>query len=350
MKPEFFFIEYANTDLRKNPEFLLIFSDYLDCHYQEIHEEAGYIPSFKAPPLDDPVFFHRPVGHGGGGIKRIIEKLISDYESLKVHLDEVCPTAILYHAANIKWLDKDNWEAVINTCACEGAFYWAMHAQGCRDKCKYNMMGERDPFNQARENACFICDWMAFRDMLSRWAAGGDILPDHQGLVEAFNQLNHREYAIRKNGSLENYEYLSLLENMDWFSAPQRFSQIVLAVLWHDINRFLSQEKAKKNSPDPAQLIKQCRICGKFFIAPKSISTNCDNCGGKETPEALRKRQANRRAKNERNILIKLRKIGRNRGKNDSEINEILEHFGREGYKPKDILKMPETDIFPPET
>jgi hypothetical protein len=195
-----------------------------------------------------------------------------------------------------------------------------------------------------------VCDWLAFREVLSDWAAGDGDLLGHHDLLEAFNELNHNDSVIRKDGSLGDFEYLSIIDNFDWLAEPQRFSQIVMAVLWHDIKRFLSRIKAKKNSPDPAKLIKQCRICKNFFIAERSNATNCSDCIGKETLEALRKRQANRRAKKERDILIKLRKIGKKRGKNDSEINEILEHFGQEGYQPKDILKMPEIDIFPPET
>jgi hypothetical protein len=156
--------------------------------------------------------------------------------------------------------------------------------------------------------------------------------------------------VVRKSGDLEEYEYLSLnLTNQDWLAAPQRFSQIIMAALWHDINRFLSKEKAKSTSPNPAVLIKQCRICGKFFIASRSNATNCNNCTGKEPQEVLRERQARRRAQSEHEALNELREMGRKRGKSDSEINEILNYFMQNGYSTKDILMMPETEIFPPE-
>jgi hypothetical protein len=339
------FIDYANTDLRKNPRFLLKFSEYLDWHYREIHKQAGHseIPEVEN---DDIVYFNKPIGCGSPHFEDVVEKVLSINDALQGDIENSYP--YLYAAAACR-SHKGYLGTAFEICAFKGVFYWAMNDHGC-DECRYNWAGHREAFLRDGKIPCFICDWLAFREMLSAKAAENHIKGVPHDLLEAYNTFNHKEVVVRKSGDLEEYEYLSLnLTNQDWLAAPQRFSQIIMAALWHDINRFLSKEKAKSTSPNPAVLIKQCRICGKFFIASRSNATNCNNCTGKEPQEVLRERQARRRAQSEHEALNELREMGRKRGKSDSEINEILNYFMQNGYSTKDILMMPETEIFPPE-
>jgi hypothetical protein len=328
MKPEFLFIEYANADLRKNPEFLLKISEYLDRHYYRIHEKAGHVPwSEQHLNNDDIVYFNKPVGRGCPDFEAIVKKLLS------------------VTAASCRSY-KGGLGTQAEFCACEGAFYWAMHDHGC-DECQYNWPGQREVFHRDGEIPCFVCDWLAFKEVLRDKAAGKDVNPGFHDLLQAYNELKHKETVIRKKGFLEDFEYLSLnLNNQDWLIAPQRFSQIVMAVLMDDIRTLLTRDRAKSTSPEPTDLIKQCRICGKFFIAPKSDSKNCADCTGKETQKAWRERQQKHRY-NKNIEYSKLYDRGIKFGLNHAEVESRLEYWINEsGCKFSDVRNLPDTTLF----
>lgn len=343
MEPEFLFIEYANTDLRKNPEFLLKFCEYLDQHYFEIHERAGHVPWSEQHLNDDIVYFSKPIGYGSPDFEAVVRKLLSINEALRGDIENSYP--YVYAAASCR-SHKGYLGTTYEICACEGVFYWAMNDHGC-DECLYNWAGQREEFLQDGKIPCFICDWLAFRQKLTAKAAGESVEVNFYELLQAYNEFIHKETVFRKGGFRENFEYLSLnLSNQDWLIAPQRFSQIVMAVLMDDIRTLLDRPPAKSTSPEPTDLIKQCRICGKFFIAPKSISTNCDNCKGKETPEALRERQQKHRY-NKNIEYSKLYDRGIKFGLNHAEVESCLEYWINEsGRKFSYVLNLPDTTIF----
>jgi hypothetical protein len=367
------FIEYANTDLRKNPEFLLKISEHLDWHYYEIHEQAGHIPWSEQHLNGELIFFNSPVGCGKPNFEHMVKKLLSHYGAIK---NDMNTTGYPYiYAGSVQNRYKGYLDTALEICACEGAFYWAMNDKGCYG-CRYNDLsthfdpdweyfeiheqaghipptdaelkgGQRDHFLENGKIPCFVCDWLAFRQMLSAKVAGKAVKANFHDLIQAYNEFNHKETAFRKGGFLEDFEYLSLdTDNPDWLIAPQRFSQVVMAVLMDDIMNHISQKPAKKTSPDPTDLIKQCRICNKFFIASRSNATNCDDCKGKEPPEVWRERQQKYRHSKDLKIS-RLYDRGIKFGLSHAEVESCLDYWINEsGCNFSDVLNLPDSTIF----
>jgi hypothetical protein len=338
------FIDYANADLRENPEDILM-----------VLEAAKDFNQDHAGPQD-------PYQQNTNFLHHIVfSNVVNTCESLRSFIKSGSGYPYIYATNEISCCtgayEKEFTppgerypvksfpvDADARLIALEGSVFWAIHNDGCHG-CNFNQVYERDKVCGADETeiTCLECDQRFFI------AALHQIIIDHSlGALVPFQEAAGR---IIKTG---HFPEGSSLKPCSWVEPclmtfepnRQQFSTFVAAVLWHDINRFLSQEKAKSTSPEPTDLIKQCRICGKFFIASRSNATNCSDCIGKEPPEALKERQQKYRY-NKNIEYSRLYDRGIKFGLNPAEAESCLEYWINEsGCKFSDILNLPDTTIF----
>ncbi|WP_300462725.1 hypothetical protein [Desulfobacula sp.] len=290
IKIEYLFLEYANADLKTNPEFLLSFLKCIQAHNQEVFfrikgctredETNTFIKRmtdpYYIPPWElDSNHAEFDVSMLGSPIPEIFSHIIDTCEALESVINSSYPQ--IYANSEIRYCNGElnkkfiplgetvpvqsiPVDSDIRRISLDGAFFWAACDDGCNG-CRYYDCYGRDQIKKDRDINCVVCDHAMVCDTLDK-VIDGDDLESMMG----FNVLmDTMDEIIKKSPFYKECIWIDSKMLSSWNPyGGQQFSRFVLGCIGHSLLSFLNKDLNNREK------LKRCQYCNDYFISTKN--------------------------------------------------------------------------------
>jgi hypothetical protein len=285
------FIEYANADLEKNPEDILMV---LEAALKFNRENAGP----QDPYQQNINFLHHAVFNDVINTCVILHPQINSSYPYVYAGSETNACTGAFKNEFILAGERDPVRTVpfnrdTRRIALEGSIFWATHKEGC-DGCNFNQAYERDQICgiEDKKITCLVCDQRFFMAALHKIIFDGSL-----DALAPFRQVAGRIINTNPFPEGSTLKACSCVDPCLTTFEPdsQQFSTFIMGVVGHDLILFLTQDSSNIDR------IGTCRNCGDFFVKHDLRMVNCLPCIGKETKEAKNARQWEKRKRQKKN-------------------------------------------------